>query len=108
MPRYRVLAPAFLQPDRSAGASMQSAGAEISFSGAPGPSLQPLDDDGRALMAVELVAKGRPQHESAHMATHAWAKAIGVTPTSTAHAEQAITAFIAKYHPDPKTRERFA
>jgi hypothetical protein len=49
-PRYRLLERSFIKPDDHLEASLHEAGAEILFSGIPGRSFEPLNDEARAAM----------------------------------------------------------
>src|SRR4051812_32661295 len=55
--KYLTLAPTFLRTDDCVISRRIEAGTTIAFSGAPGSSLQPLDDAARAAMSSYLAGK---------------------------------------------------
>jgi hypothetical protein len=50
--RYRLLARTFIKPDDHLEASLHEAGAEFDYSGTPGNSMSPLNDEARTAKAA--------------------------------------------------------
>jgi hypothetical protein len=56
-PRYRLIAPAYLQPRQHAGASRFQAGAEFEFEGVPAFAMMPLNATASAAKAAAIRAR---------------------------------------------------